>query len=150
MNSTDTTIMDNYIAALADAFDKQVDIETFKHVAASVLDKLARAQWNMDRNPYTSETDSEATIPDNTNKKTKKKRKPRDNTPIDKDNFIALFKDDPTKVQRTLLTKAAGKNGWNVYKSFQPTTPAALKSPVIGLTNAVLIEELKLNIPELN
>lgn len=147
MNPTDTTIMDNSIAALADAFDKQVDIETFKHVAASVLDKLARAQWVMERNPYMSETDSE--IPPIPEQK-KKKRKPRDNTPIDKDNFIAMFRDDPSKIQRTLLTKAAGKNGWNVYKDFQSTAEGAKKSVIIGLPNADLIQELRRTIPELN
>ena len=141
-NSTlnmETINMDNYIAALADAFQKEVDIDTFKLTCIGILDTWGREQWKLERNPYVSESDAP---------KIKKKRK-RDNTPIDKEDFVTKFKEDPTKVHRTLLVKAAGKNGWNVYKNF-PVKEGAKKSIIINLRTCELIEELKRNIPELN
>tara|TARA_X000001036_G_scaffold51835_1_gene41237 strand:+ start:2218 stop:2646 length:429 start_codon:yes stop_codon:yes gene_type:complete len=138
-----TITMDNYIEALADAFEKQVNVETFKYIAIGVLDKWAREQWELERNPYLSE---DGAVPDT---KAKKKKRKRDTTPLEKEDFVAKFKEDPTKIQRKLLVKAAGKNGWNVSKNF-PVKEGAKKSLIIGLPNTELIEELKRNIPELN
>ena len=132
---------------LTEAFDKNLTKDTFTTLAGAILEdvyKKAVAET-------TDSSLSDGSLSTETTKKTavKKTKKPQDTSPINKEWFVDEFTNNTSGMKenqfRKHMVKAAGKNGWCVFKEFESYGTKR----IVKLTNTELRLELSRTIPEL-
>ena len=149
------TDFEHHLASLTEAFEKGLSTETFKIIARSKLEEVAKEQWDLPTNPWLSSDEGSSIV-------VKKKKKGRPTpTPLDKGDFTRRFLQDPSAIKKAELVKAACKNGWGVADSFPQPSLDSSSPPTAGLGGRVqgnkvikmkndeLIKNLRDTVPEL-